>query len=64
MPMHLQYVFQTGTKAVHIFITACNERWPCQHDKVVKNTVELQWLEHLWDYENLFETGVVQPIEG
>ena len=20
-------------------------------------TVELQWLEHLWDYENLFETG-------
>ena len=28
------------------------------------NTVELQWLEHLWDYENLFETGVVRAIEG
>ena len=27
-------------------------------------TVELQWLEHLWDYENLFETGVVRTIEG
>ena len=27
-------------------------------------TVELQWLEHLWDYENLFETGVVRAIEG
>ena len=27
------------------------------------NTVELQWLEHLWDYENLFETGVVRAIE-
>ena len=26
--------------------------------------VELQWLEHLWDYENLFETGVVRAIEG
>ena len=23
------------------------------------NTVELQLLEHLWDYENMFETGVV-----
>ena len=27
-------------------------------------TVELQWLEHLWDYENLFEAGVVRAIEG
>ena len=23
-------------------------------------TVELQWLEHLWDHENYFETGVVR----
>ena len=23
------------------------------------NTVELQWLEHLWNHENMFETGVV-----
>ena len=22
------------------------------------NTVKLQWLEHLWDHENVFETGV------
>ena len=29
-----------------------------------KCTVELQWLEHPWDYENLFETGVVRAIEG
>ena len=28
------------------------------------NTVELQWLEHLWDYENVVETGVVRAIEG
>ena len=26
----------------------------------VANTVELQWLEHLWNYENIFETGVVR----
>ena len=27
-------------------------------------TVKLKWLEHLWDYENLFETGVVRATEG
>ena len=27
------------------------------------STVELQWLEHLWDYENMFEAGVVQANE-
>ena len=26
--------------------------------------VELQLLKHLWDYENLFQTGVVRAIEG
>ena len=26
-------------------------------------TVELQRLEHLWDYENMFETGVVRANE-
>ena len=28
-----------------------------------KYIVELQWLEHLWDHENMFETGVVQANE-
>ena len=27
-------------------------------------TVELQWLEHFRDYENMFETGVVRATEG
>ena len=27
------------------------------------NTAELQWLEHIWDHENLFETGVVRANE-
>ena len=26
-------------------------------------TDELQWLEHLWEYENIFETGVVRVSE-
>ena len=26
-------------------------------------TVELQWLEHLWNQENIFKTGVVRAYE-
>ena len=26
-------------------------------------TVELQWLQHLWNHENMFEIGVVQANE-
>ena len=28
-----------------------------------KHTVELQWLEHLWNHENKFETGVARANE-
>ena len=28
------------------------------------NTVELQWFEHLWNHENMFETGVVRANES
>ena len=28
-----------------------------------KNAIELQWLEHLWDYKTVFETGVVRANE-
>ena len=27
------------------------------------NTVKLQWLEHLWNHKNMFETGVVRANE-
>ena len=27
-------------------------------------SVKLQWLEQLWDHENLFETGVVRANGG
>ena len=29
----------------------------------ILDTVEHQWLEHLWDHENMFETGVVRVNE-
>ena len=31
--------------------------------KGVLLTVELQWLEHLWRHESMFETGVVRANE-
>ena len=36
----------------------------CDRVKTFVITVELQWLEQLWDLENEFETGVVQANEG
>ena len=35
----------------HFFLSYCS------------NTVELQWPEHLWNLENMFETGVVRANE-
>ena len=36
----------------------------CTFYYVVAYTVETQWLEHLWDHGNLFETWVVRATEG
>ena len=32
-------------------------------DDSLPYTVELQWLEHLWNHDNMFETGVVRANE-
>ena len=32
-------------------------------DDSLPYTVELQWLEHLWNHENMFEKGVVRANE-
>ena len=44
--------------------------WECpicmkikQERKKIRNTVEPQWLEHLWDHGNSFETWVVRATE-
>ena len=31
-----------------------------QHGQIplINSTIELQWLKHLWNYENMFEAGV------
>ena len=48
--------FSFLAKKMHTFITNfCLENG---------HTVELQWLEHLWDHKSKFETGVVRANEG
>ena len=32
-------------------------------DFIKISTAELQWLKHLWNHENIFETGVVRASE-
>ena len=32
-------------------------------DDSLPYTVELQWLEHLWNHENVFEKGAVRANE-
>ena len=34
-----------------------------ESELILLTTVELQWLEHLWNHENMFETGVVRANE-
>ena len=42
------------TFTLHVTLVQYNDqRWQ-------KYTVELQWLEHFWNHENVFETGVVR----
>ena len=43
-----------------ILTCAC---WEGGASTIYRNTVELQWLEHLWNYEYLFETGIVRANE-
>ena len=55
-------------------ICICFDRWHIfsiimeisqfkSNPKFAPNTVELQWLEHPRDYENMFETGIVRANE-
>ena len=30
---------------------------------IFQTTVKLQWLEHIWGHENMFETGRVRAFE-
>ena len=47
------YSFITGQVTQNLYVLLSRE----------KNTVELQWLEHLWNNEIMIETGVVRANE-
>ena len=53
--------FQNDVHAISVFLR-CGDMTSLAYLKHLY-TVELQWLEHLWNDENMFETGVVRAIE-
>ena len=52
---------------VSFLIEESTLRYQCQGwvatEILYGDTVELQWLEHLWNHENMFERGVVRANE-
>ena len=53
--------FEKLTCYLVLFKALFNINWTVIEQRT--GTVELQWLEHLWDYENMFETGVLRANE-
>ena len=52
MKSHIWQVYRRDLVGIH------------QYAKSYQNTVEPQWLEHLWHHGNSFETSVVRATEG
>ena len=50
-----------GNSKIH---TACKELWSTTEPWIYMLYSKPQWLKHLWDHGNLFETLVVQANEG
>ena len=48
---------EIGINELRIFLVTCKRECASVY------TVELQWLEHLWNHENMFETGVLRANE-
>ena len=46
----------------HLLGKVCDGATRNESDWSVPDTVELQWLEHLWNHKNMFETGVVVVV--
>ena len=43
----------------YLGLTSASHRRDKNGKKKHVHTVELKWLKHLWNHENMFETGVV-----
>ena len=52
-----------ATVACPFLLLALVNKVPVYGRRSLSATVELQWLEYLWNRENMFETGVVQANE-
>ena len=58
-PTELYSYFYQGDRFQVEMISLSGKNFKLGDKNHGKTTVELQWLEHLWDYEDMIETGVV-----
>ena len=59
----LYSLIKEGTQTYSVFKITSKLYILCRRTLWARIAVEFQWLEHLWDYENMFETGVVRANE-
>ena len=52
-----------GIKTVKVPYLNLKQIYTCYDIWTKKYTVEFQWIEHLWNHENMFEIGVVRGYE-
>ena len=62
LPAYLLSIFLFSGYAF-LFAAKCSTIWKKLFPTLYLYTVELQWLEHLWNHKNMFETGVVRANE-
>ena len=57
--VEIYIVLKRGKKTSYISLL----KQPSKLSFEVLDTEELKWLEHFWNHENMFETGVVRANE-
>ena len=61
LPLCLSTTFRKENNFCDFLFVSFNDKKNIEKERLLlkESTVELQWLERLWDYENLFEKGMV-----
>ena len=55
--------YSTDTDLIDLYSSKGLTYWSFGINRQDQSTVELQWLEHPWNHENMFEIGVVRANE-
>ena len=65
-PGYLELPIYLPNFSKYLFLCGSALRVVYHQSSIIYNliTVDLQWLEHIWNHENMLETGVVRANEG